>query len=167
MVVLFYDTNGIPQAVDVTDGSVHTLLTDSSGSPIEVDSVTGAHLTIDYAHHEIHAGNHFFYTDSVELDNAEVQDYLITTPNSTKWAHMLFNIDGSAITQFELYEGADRDGTTPQTLFNSNRNSLSTATITIYKGTNGGTTDGTRILIYKSGAATAVSRQSTQSRNDD
>lgn len=32
--VLFYDTNGVPQPVDVTDGSVHTLLVGTDGVPV-------------------------------------------------------------------------------------------------------------------------------------
>ena len=64
------------------------------------DIGTGAIVLIDYTHHEIHEGNHFMYTDSVELDSTETQDYLITTPNTTKWPHMFFNLDGSTITQF-------------------------------------------------------------------
>ena len=35
MLVLFYDTNVIPQPVDVSEGAVHTLLTDGSGIPVK------------------------------------------------------------------------------------------------------------------------------------
>lgn len=34
-IVLFYDTNGVPQPVDVTDGAIHALLTDGSGTAIK------------------------------------------------------------------------------------------------------------------------------------
>jgi hypothetical protein len=132
-----------------------------------MDPVTRTLQTVDYAHHEIHSGSHFFYADAAELGSAATQDYLITTPNTTRWAHMLFFLDGSAITQWQLFEGADKDGTTPQTVVNSNRNSLTAATTLIHKGTAGGTTDGTQILIYKGGSATGTSRQSgTNTRND-
>ncbi len=35
MLALFYDTNGVPQPVDVTDGSVHTLATGPGGGCVE------------------------------------------------------------------------------------------------------------------------------------
>jgi len=133
---------------------------------VKTDKMTAAVMMIDYAHHEIHAGSHFIYTDSVELGEAS-QDYLITTPDTAKWAHMLFVLDASAIGQFRLYEGADRDGTTLQTVGNSNRNSSVTAGVTIHKGTSGGTTDGTLINQYKGGSATNQSKGESGSRNDE
>ena len=133
-VVTYYDTNGVPQPVDVTDGAVHVLFKDAAGNPIETDDATWTLQTIDYEHHEIHAGSHFFYTDAVTLANAAVQDYLITTPDTAKWAHLIFSATGSAITTIQLYEGSDKDGTTPQTIFNSDRNSLKTSVLTLYKG---------------------------------
>lgn len=131
------------------------------------DEMTGTLRTITEPHAEIHEGNHFLYTDSVELNAAASQDYLITTPNTTKWIHMVFVLDGSAITQFRLYEGADRTGTTLQTVGNSNRNSPTTAGLTIHKGQSGGSTDGVLIHQYKGGAATQQSRQGTGTRNDE
>jgi len=132
-----------------------------------MDSSTRTFQIIDYAHHEIHAGSHFMYTDAVELASAATQDYLITTPDTTKWAHILFDMDGSAITQWQLYEGSDKDGTTLQTVGNSNRNSLTAATTTIHKGTSGGTTDGVLMHVYKGGSASAQSKGPATSRNDE
>jgi len=131
------------------------------------DLSTAAVETIDYAHHEVHAGSHFMYTDAVTLAASATQDYLITTPNTTKWAHMTFHLDGSAITQWQLYEGADRSGTTPQTIGNNNRNSATTATTTIHKGTSGGTTDGVQAYIYKGGAATKQAQTGTEAGNTE
>jgi len=107
------------------------------------------------------------YTDSVELDSAATQDYLITTPNTAKWGHMIFYLDGSAITQWQFYEGSDKNGTTAQTIGNSNRNSLTTATITIHKGTSGGTTDGTLAYQYKGGSSAGAARTGTDSGNNE
>ena len=39
--VLFYDTNGVPQPVDVTDGSVHILFTDEDGVSYGVKQIDG------------------------------------------------------------------------------------------------------------------------------
>ena len=132
-----------------------------------MDSITRTLQTIDYAHHEIHAGLHFMYTDAVTLGSAATLDYLITTPDTTQWAHMLFFLDGSAITQWQLFEGADKNGTTLQTVGNSNRNSLTAATTLVHKGTGGGTTDGVQIALYKGGSATGSSRQAGSSTRND
>lgn len=140
---------------------------DDSWRRLRIDGATDSLQVLDYPHHEIHAGSHFIYTDSVELDSAETQDYLITTPNDVKWAHMIMDRDGSAITQFLLYEGSDKIGTTPQNTINNNRNSANVSTTKIHKGTSGGTTDGTLISQYKSGAASAQSKQGSEVRNEN
>ena len=131
---------------------------DHTWQPLRLDKATNSIQTIDYEHHEIHAGSHFFYTDSVELDSAATQVYMITTPNTTKWAHMTFLASGSAITTIQIYEAGDRTGTTGQTLYNSDRNSLTASVLTIHKGISTGSTDGTLIWQRKSGSATAQSR---------
>jgi len=133
----------------------------------QIDQSTNAVKTIDYAHAEIHAGDHYFYTDHVTLNSAGVQDYLITTPDTAKWGHFSFLKDGSAITQFELFEATDKTGTTLQSVFNNNRNSVKTPGVTIHKGTSGGTTDGTRLIYYKSGSDTNQSKGSSGTRNDE
>jgi len=151
-------------------GGADTRIYTYNGSTWErtrMDSTTHTLQTIDYVHHEIHSGSHYLYTDAVPLNSGGVQNYLITTPDTTRWAHMLFVLDGSAVTQFELYEGADRVGSVLQTLGNSNRNSANTATITVHKGYAGGTTDGNLIYIYKGGSTTGGSRSAASSRNDD
>lgn len=126
--------------------------------PARLDKVTNSLMIVDYEHHEIHSGDHYFYSDSVELGSAATQVYMFTTPNTTKWCHFIFSATGSAITQIQLYEGADRTGTTLQTVFNNNRNSLNTAGMTVHKGTSGGTTDGTLIFQMKSGSSAGASR---------
>ena len=113
--------------------------------PIKIDTPTNSITIVDYPHHEIHTGSHYFYTDSVTLGNAGTQVYLFTTPDTTKWIHMTYIATGSAITQVQFYEGADRTGTTLQSVYNNNRNSLNTAGMTVHKDISAGTTDG--ILI--------------------
>lgn len=172
---LAVDANGhlvlAPSGSISIDGGADTRIFTYNGSTWErtrMDSTTHTIQIIDYAHHEIHAGSHFLYTDAVTLGNGGVQNYLITTPDTTRWAHMIFILDGSAITQFELYEGADRVGSVLQTVGNSNRNSTTAATVVIHKGYAGGTTDGSRIHIYKGGSATGASRQAgSGTRNDE
>lgn len=128
------------------------------GKSDPIDSVSRALIVVDFEHHELHDGDHFFYTDKVTLGSAATQVYLITTPNNGKWCHLIFAATGSAITQVDLYEGADRTGTTGQTLFNSNRNSANAATMTVHKGISAGTTDGTLLWTMNSGSAQGSSR---------
>ena len=129
------------------------------------DNSTDALMIIDYAHHEVHAGRHFMYTDATTIAAAASQAYLITTPDTTRWAHMIFHLDGSAITQWILYEGADRTGITTAATGNNNRNSSLTAGVLIHKGTTGGTTDGTALYTYKGGSATNQARGDTGAGN--
>jgi hypothetical protein len=131
---------------------------DATYQPARLDKATNTLQTIEYEHHEIHAGSHFFYTDSVTLASSGTQVYLLTTPDTTKWSHLVFMATGSAITKVDLYEGANRTGTTEQTLLNSDRNSLTAATLIVHKDISGGTTDGALIWTMQSGTATAQSR---------
>jgi len=138
-----------------------------SMSEDHVDELSLGLIHIDFPHHELHEGNHFFYTDSIALDNGVTQDYLLTVPNTNKHVHLIMHHDGSAVTQFLFYEGTDKNGTTLQTTFNNNRNSSKTPGMTIHKGTNGGTIDGVLIHQYKSGDATGQSSSNPSERRDD
>jgi hypothetical protein len=170
---LAVDDNGqiitSPYSKTTLDGGAEVRLWTFNGTTWErtrMDGPTHTLQIIDYAHHEIHAGSHFFYTDSVTLNSGQSQDYLLTISDTTRWPHFLFDADGTAVTAFYIYEGADRNGSTPQTIFNSDRNSARAATMTIHKGTAGGSTDGTLIYTYSSGATSAQSRSPSISRND-
>ena len=107
------------------------------------------------------------YTDSVQLESGDSQDYLLITPDTTKWVHMLFDLDGSAITQFQLYEDCTYASTDLQTPGNNNRNSTDTSDLFIYKASTTDGVDGTLINQYKGGSATNQSRGGTGSRNDE
>ena len=131
-----------------------------------VDIATGAVNVVDYGHHEIHSGSHYFYQDAVTLGSAGTQDYLITTPNTTAWAHWVMELDGTAVTTFELYESSDKTGTTLQTIYNNNRNSANASGLTIHKGTSGGTTDGTLLRKYAGGTSTGATKTTSLARSD-
>lgn len=148
----------------VSTGQVRNLRADLSTHTLQ---------TIDYAHHEIHAGSHFYFTDANTVADAssDMVDYLIVVPDDTAWPHMLIQADGSAVTAFYLYEGADKASSdyTQATLFNSNRNSTDEATTTIFYKTGSGdaTSDfGTLIYEYKGGATSAQSKSSSQTRSE-
>lgn len=122
--------------------------------PMKTDPTSGSIVASSYEHYEIHSGNAFYCHDVINLGSAATQDFLITTPNTTKWAHFEYQSSGTGGYSLELFEGADRTGTTLLTMVNRNRNSLTTATTTLHRGTSGGTTDGTRIGWKRSGSNT-------------
>ena len=96
-----------------------------------------------------------------------MQEYVISTPNTTAWAHMIFKATGSAITQVDIYETCTRTGTTDVATFNSNRNDTDSATVIVYVGASTDGSDGTLIYTMKSGGSSAQSRQSMESRQDE
>lgn len=110
------------------------------------DSTTGALEVIDYAHHEIHSGSSFVYTGYATLAASAVQNLLIITPDTTKWAHFTGHVQTSGEATVAFYEGAtvSANGTTT-TPYNRNRNSATAPTLAIYTGP---TVTGDGTLLY-------------------
>lgn len=133
---------------------------------MRIDASTGALMVIDYAHHEIHEGSDFTYDDVITLGSGATQNYVLTVPDTGKWAHFGYEIDGIFGVTVELYEGSDRTPTTLQASFNRNRNSSKTATMTVHKGYSGGTTDGTRIMWRKAGSGTTSGKLAGKAGDD-
>jgi hypothetical protein len=132
---------------------------------VRLDTTTRATNTIDYAHHEIHAGSHFFVKRWFDITGGgTVRNFLIVTPNTTKWGHFLLNIETEDEFTVAFYEG----GTTAAngsalTVFNSDRNSAIAATIGIYD-TPTITADGTLLLDGKVGSGSGTPGES---KHDD
>ena len=162
---------GIDQTTDGTTNKTVANCYNSKTStyrPLKQDGATDALQTIDYAHHEIHSGSHFFYTDyDSDVDTASPKYYRITTPDTAKWAHMLFTLYSEGVGTWQLFENptVNAAGTTA-TVFNNDRNSATTATTVIaYDATS--TADGTLLKTWRTGSGTtAPSRVGTESRND-
>lgn len=118
-----------------------------------LDGLTDKPTILDYEHHEIHAGSHFFicdYDDSMAL-NDTIQ-FVVTTPNTETWLHMTLDFASTLGATFEIYEGASNVvGGTTVTPLNNNRNSTNTSVATIIKDPTSITT-GTRIAGYLAGA---------------
>lgn len=128
---------------------------------------TGALVTIDLAHHKVHAGYHFMFTDHVELGSSASKSYLIVTPNEDKFAHIWFDLVGSTITTFEFFEDTDRESSALASFGNNNRNSPILPSTWIYEDPSGGTTDGIRLHIHKGGSSTNQARSSISTGNDE
>lgn len=119
------------------------------GAPIletgeTIDGITYGIMTVDYPHHEIHSGDSYVIKEGIQLNNSS-KEYLITTPNTTKWSHMVISVSGSQDTSKRLAEGTGKTGGTSMTAINRDRNSSNTAGIAIAHTPTG--TEGTVTVI--------------------
>jgi hypothetical protein len=121
------------------------------------DRTTLATSTMEYEHHEVHNGSHFFHSDFDTLASGASIEYVLTTPNTTKWAHLTVSMTGSAITEIYIFEGTVRSGVSAINIRNNNRNSSTAATCALAKYSTAGDS-GVTIYKMKSGAATNQSR---------
>lgn len=102
---------------------------------VGIDSSTRVLTTIDYAHHEVHGGSAYWAANNATLGNGELNTISLTTPDTTKWAHLLLQIDSSAAAVFDILEDvtslASGAAFTP---LNFNRNSAKTSVLTAKVG---------------------------------
>jgi hypothetical protein len=119
----------------------------------KLDVATHALLMMDQAHHEIHAGDHFFVSlYDADVDTGGPKYLRLTTPNTTKWAHLVLRFTSSGAGLWQLYENPTLNATgTAVTIFNSNRNSSTAATVTAFEDTTT-TSDGTLLFSDITGA---------------
>lgn len=97
-----------------------------------VDASTAALMTVDYEHHEIHSGSHYFIQDVQDLAINAVIDVQFTTPNTAKWSHFVFRLECESETEWYIYEGATISAAgSSVTPINNNRNSSNTSGNTI------------------------------------
>ena len=134
-------------------------LTGADNRELGVDASTYALETIDYAHHEIHSGSHFYIqgylTLALEEGAGEGTYYVkMTTSNSSKLMHFVFDIKSTGICTTYLDEGATggmADGS-PVTPINNNRTSSKTSGATFTSGVTVATSYDTRLENDKWGA---------------
>lgn len=115
----------------------------------KVDPYTESLITVDYAHHEIHDGMHFYVQYSVlDLGAMTTPNDTITltftTPNTTRWGNFTFFAKGSAGWRVRLIEAPTGGATGPTeqlTIKNKNRNSANTSTMTAPVGGSANTVD--------------------------
>jgi hypothetical protein len=107
-----------------------------------LDIATHSIQTIEYEHHEIHSGSHYFVESSVDLPINNVFDMQFTTPNTASWTHFTFDLACESETNWYIYEGAtiNTAGTTI-TPVNNDRNSIKTSGNTVAGITNGSVVD--------------------------
>ena len=114
---------------------------------LRMDDNTKALTTIDHAHHEVHEGSHFTFSAFSTIGDADTMMYLIVTPNTTKWAHMIVDVTGALDTKTELFETCTHVAGAFQSDYNNDRNSSDTSMVNIRAVTQDGVTaDGTKIF---------------------
>jgi hypothetical protein len=118
-----------------------------------LDPATNATNTVQYEHHEIHAGDHYNYCDYALSQAADDDiEFVLTTPDTAKWIHLLFEVQSSEGATIELYEGASGiSGGTAITPRNNNRNSTKTSGVTLVKDPTSITSDGVRASGFVAG----------------
>lgn len=142
-----------------------------------IDNNSGAFMVIDYAHHEIHAGDHFtvHHSAASKNDGTTINIYL-KTPNTTKYCHMFMKWSASGAAYGRIYEAPTitaNTGTNATAVYNRNRNSSTASTVVDNATTPAAnkvgldvtkTGNGTIIFNEFSGAA---KQQKGESRNDN
>jgi hypothetical protein len=147
-------TGAATEAKQLPDGHNVKVLNTYDGTNYvvaRIDPYTFAIETIDYAHHEVHDGDYFRSGMNFTLSNGHVATFGFTTPNTTKWAHLTFDLDTTADGTFALLEDVTSfAGGAAVTPLNHNRNSLAASTVTCLRGMTGADlitpTGGTTIL---------------------
>jgi len=127
---------------------------ENDGYSANIDGVTHSIQTIDYAHHEIHSGSHYFMEGHVTLGSTDTLYVKLVTPDTTRWSHFLWDISSSFILETNLYEESSggMTGGAAVTPINNNRNSANTSGMIITSGVTVATTLGTKISSAKWGS---------------
>ena len=110
-----------------------------------MDEASGHMVGIDSPHHKGHEGDRYVVQEGIQLNN-ESKEYLITTPDTTAWAHMTIDIEGAQDTSVRLAEGTGKTGGTAMLEINRQRNNPNTAGVTITHTPTG--TEGTVIVLF-------------------
>ena len=128
---------------------------DGVSVPLKSDGVTRALVTIDYAHHEIHSGSHYYISGFTTLSDTGKLYVKLVTPNTAKWAHFTWEIESGGILETSLYEGVSggMTGGGSVTPLNNNRNSTGVSGLVITSGVTIATSLGTKIDTKKVGGS--------------
>lgn len=71
--------------------------------PRKIDKSTLAQMTLDYIHHEVHDGKHFFWYDTVNIPtNTNYRYFYIQTANVVRLAHMAISFNANGYCQIDM-----------------------------------------------------------------
>jgi len=105
-----------------------------------VSATTWAIKFLDYAHHEIHGGSSFkvHYTNTTTSDDDHRSAVAFTTPNTTKWGHLVATISASQPAEFFIIEApgvTNPQAGTEVDILNRNRNSANASVMVSLEAT--------------------------------
>lgn len=128
----------------------------SNGTPkyIRVDDATNAPYFIDFAHHEIHEGDHYFL-QSFDLltSSGDSLIFCIDVPDTVKKAHLIVNFGSQATAEYYTYVDAVCTGVDTISVVNNDLNSTNQSMLTFMK--NPTITDiGTLVEKHSTGSGT-------------
>lgn len=123
----------------IFDGFVTRLMVARFGSGASdyevprIDASTHSLEGIDYEHHEIHSGSHYYVGGYQDLAINNILDFTWLMPNTTKWIHWSWNISVESEMLWQIYETAVATNplANPVTPLNNNRNSGNTSGTTM------------------------------------
>ena len=122
-----------------------TTLTPHQAARAAVDETSWATTVVDFEHHELHSGDAFHASGTVDLAASGTVICLFRTPNTTKWCHVIPVVTSEVETAATWYEGfavgTAHGGTVGTSVIakNRNRNSSTAAGATVYSGATVGT----------------------------
>lgn len=102
-----------------------------TNTPSGLDSVSGKQVVIDFPHHKEHDGDAYLAWDREDLSNAQVFNYSLITPDTTKWVHFILEAISEKEMFVQMWEAATLTAGTALTAYNKNRNSSTTAKATV------------------------------------
>ena len=147
--------------IDVGDGT-NTQPVSNAVLTNAVDGATTSLKIIDYAHHEVHGGSSFSLADTVACDTTTCQ-WQVTTPDSLKYTHLIFELSCTGEATYLVTEGSDRvDGTA---LAEVNRRRVGTPAVAgtiVTRTPTGGSTDGAITLFSMRNGITNVAGKNVE-----
>ena len=73
---------------------------------VRIDASTNSLQTVDYAHHEVHSGSHYYIEGNTTLGVGGTFYVKLVTPDTAKWGHFEWRINSSGILTTTLEEDA-------------------------------------------------------------
>lgn len=102
---------------------------DDNANIVTIDPANRSLVVIGLEHYKLHAGDMFTVLEVTDLGNMAVRDILIVTPNTTRWAHLVWEIEHELETSIQFYrDTVYTNAGTAIPSFNRNGNSATVAT---------------------------------------
>ena len=128
---ILYDTSGNPIGV-LDDSGIYRLQVEAKIEGVESD-LSNTLPIIPIEHHKIHGGKSFFIEDWLDISGQGTNlDILLVTGTNSPHFVWLFSSEASFVSSF--YEDCTASGGSSLSIFNHNRNSSNTPTLSVYTG---------------------------------